>query len=263
MSEPCAGRLILTLKTSIKRMPSSLTPWSKIEHRAAKRKGGKAVLQSLLPDPLSAKELRAVPDDRIVSAMARCIFNSGFHWQVITQKWPGFEAAFKGFEVGALLTMMPDEWEALTNDTRIVRNGTKIMAVAHNAGFVADVSGEHGSFGTFLADWPATDQVGLLAHFKKRGSRLGGNTGQYFLRRVGYDGFILSRDVVFALQLAGLDIKDTPTSKRDLAAVQDAFNRYRDASGYSQSAISRILSYSVGDNMAPEALLGFIAPSST
>ncbi len=236
----------------------SLERWVLIEERAAARKGGMDVLESLLPVPKTAEELRAMPADRILAEMTRCIFNSGFHWRVITQKWPGFEEAFRGFQLEELLTMMPEDWEALTSDRRIVRNGQKIMAVAHNAGFIADISGEHGSFGAFLADWPPTDMVGLLAHLKKHGSRLGGNTGQWFLRRVGYDGFVLTRDVVTALQAAGLDIKDNPTTKRDLGAIQAAFNAYCDQSGRGVSAISKILSYSVGDNVAPETILGFM-----
>jgi len=233
----------------------SLERWTQIEARAVSRKGGTSALLQLLPDTLDADGLRAIPNDRVLATMARCVFNSGFHWRVISQKWPGFEAAFRGFRLEELLTMMPDEWEALTSDTRIVRNGQKIMAVAHNAGYVADVATDYGSFGAFLAESPASDMVSLLAHMKTHGSRLGGNTGQYVLRRLGYDGFILSRDVVLALQLAGLDIKDTPTSKREMLAIQAAFNTYRDQSGRSQAEISKILSCSVGDNIAVETLV--------
>ena len=48
---------------------------------------------------------------------------------------------------------------------------------------------EHGSFGKFLAKWPSSDQIGLLDLLAKRGSRLGGNTGQMLLRFIGWDGF--------------------------------------------------------------------------
>ena len=90
------------------------------------------------------------------------------------------------------------------------------MAVRDNAHFVADIAREHGSFGKFLAQWPAGDQVGLLELLAKRGARLGGRTGQYFLRFIGKDGFVTSTDVVACLRDAGLDISENPTSKRDL-----------------------------------------------
>jgi 3-methyladenine DNA glycosylase Tag len=63
----------------------------------------------------------------------------------------------------------PDEfWDALTLDARIVRNGAKIMSVRANARFVTEIAREHGSFGRFLAAWPASDEIGLLERLFKR-----------------------------------------------------------------------------------------------
>ena len=80
---------------------------------------------------------------------------------------------------------------------RIVRHGGKIQAVRHNAGFVSDITAEHGSFGRFAGAWPDDDIVGLWGFLAKRGKRLGGNTGRYFLRFIGKDSFLPSFDVVF------------------------------------------------------------------
>ena len=77
-----------------------------------------------------------------------------------------------------------------------------------NAAFVQEIAREHGSFGKFLAKWPSSDEIGLLNLLNKRGSRLGGNTGQMFLRFIGWDGFVTSQDVVACLRDAGLDIAD-------------------------------------------------------
>lgn len=51
----------------------------------------------------------------------------------------------------------------------------------------------------FLAQWPSDDQAGLLVWLKRNGMRLGGISAQYFLRRVGWDGFILSRILSFTV----------------------------------------------------------------
>ena len=50
-------------------------------------------------------------------------------------------------------------------------------------------------------------------------SRLGGNTGHMFLRFVGWDSFVTSRDVVARLRHAGLDKSEEAKSKSDLAKV--------------------------------------------
>ena len=83
---------------------------------------------------------------------------------------------------------------------------------------------------------------------KKKGSRLGGNTGQYFLQHVGVDSFALTSDVVLALKQAGLEIADNPSSQRDLKLIQQTFNEWSAESGFGLLQLSHILAYSVGEN---------------
>jgi 3-methyladenine DNA glycosylase Tag len=229
-----------------------------ISERAAKRKGGDKVLASLLGAMPDNKAVAKVSDDRILSTMAERVFAAGFVWRVIEQKWPGFEAAFLGFEPKRL-NFQPDEfWEALARDERIVRNPQKIRSVRENSLFVERVSKEHGGFGRFLAQWPADDQVGLIAYLGKHGSRLGGNTGQYFLRWLGWDTFMLSGDMVLALRDAGLDIAESPSSKKDMAAVQAQMNKWAKETGLPRAHISRILSMSIGENRSADELRSYM-----
>ena len=202
------------------REPYAVTAFKTIRARAEKRKGGPKALARLLPAKPDPKALARLGDDRILAEMTKRVFCAGFAWSVIESKWPGFEKAFLGFKPGPL-SLKPDEfWDDLMKDTRIVRNGAKIMSVRTNASFVRDIAKEHGSFGKFLANWPSSDEAGLLELLAKRGSRLGGNTGQMMLRFLGWDGFVTSRDVVLCLRDAGLDIAEAVTSKRDIAKVQ-------------------------------------------
>ncbi|RWB70783.1 MAG: DNA-3-methyladenine glycosylase I [Mesorhizobium sp.] len=228
--------------------------FQKIHARAAKRKGGEAVLTPLLGPAPDNKAVAKVPDDRILSTMAERIFAAGFVWRVIEQKWPGFEEAFLGFEPKRLLFQPDDFWHELASDSRIVRNPQKIRSVRDNAAFVDRVSKEHGSFGKFIAAWPADDQIGLTAYLAKHGSRLGGNTGQYFLRWLEWDTFVVSADMAAALRDAGLDIAENPTSKRDLEKIQAQINRWSAETGLPRRHISRILAMSIGENRSAEAL---------
>lgn len=226
------------------------TSFAAIRARAERRKGGAQALSALLPVVPAKERLASVPDDRMLAEMARRVFCSGFSWRVIDAKWPGFEEAFLDFSPGAL-AFQPDEfWDDRMRDTRIVRHGAKILSVRDNAGFVLDIAREHGSFGRFLAGWPADDQAGLLALLAKKGSRLGGMTGQMFLRFVGYDGFALSRDVVACLRDAGLEIAEQPTSKGDMARIQAQFNAWAAETGLPRTHLSRICALSIGENRA-------------
>ena len=231
-----------------------MLPFEKIRARAAGRKGGEAVLASLLGPVSDNAALAKISDDRFLSTMAERVFAAGFVWRVIEQKWPGFEEAFLGFEPKRLLFQPDDFWHELASDKRIVRNPQKIKSVRDNAAFVERMSKEHGGFGKFLAQWPKDDQIGLMAFLGKHGSRLGGNTGQYFLRWVGWDTFIISHDMAAALRDAGLDIAESPTSKRDLARIQMQMNAWARQTGLPYAHISRILAMSIGENHSPEQI---------
>jgi 3-methyladenine DNA glycosylase Tag len=227
---------------------SRTIPFKTIRAKAEKRKGGPKALEKLLPRKPDMKRLAKLSDDRMLSEMTKRVFSAGFAWSVIEAKWEGFEEAFLGFEP-AKLTFQPDDfWDALVSDTRIVRNGAKIHSVRENAGFVQEIARQHGSFGKFLANWPSSDEIGLLDLLAKRGSRLGGNTGQMLLRFVGWDGFVTSQDVVACLRDAGLDIAEEVKSKGDLAKVQAQFNAWAAETGLPYVYLSRICAMSIGEN---------------
>jgi 3-methyladenine DNA glycosylase Tag len=219
--------------------------FDQIYERASARKGGDQALQGLLDPIREPIDLAALSDAEVLAEMTACVFRAGFVWKVITAKWPGFEKAFDGFDVTQCAMLSDEEIEELSSNTDIVRHRTKIVSVRANALYILDIRAEHGNFGTFLESWPSSDFVGLWSHLKKNGSRLGGQTGRYCLRFLGYDTPILSRDVVAALISAGVVDKE-PTSKRGLAATQDAFNIWREQSNRSAREISRILALSVG-----------------
>lgn len=211
---------------------------------AASRKGGAEALNAMLTPPKPAAELAAIPDDRWLATMTRCVFQAGFNWKVVENMWPGFEAAFNGFDIGHCAMLTDEDFERLVSDKRIIRNGAKIRSVQENAVFVQTLAAQAGSAGKAIADWPSTDFIGLLELLKKRGSRLGGTSGQYCLRFIGKDSFILSQSVVARLIAEGV-VDRQPTSKKALADVQSAFNVWMQQSGRSLTDISRVLAMSL------------------
>ena len=216
-----------------------------IHNRAANRKGGINELNKLLPELPDREAVALLDESRFLAEMTRCIFQAGFVWRVINIKWPGFEDVFHGFDVNTILGLVPDEWDEIGEDKRIVRNRLKISSVRTNAQLIENIALESGSFGRFIADWPESDLVGLFDLLKKRGSRLGGNSGQRFLRNVGKDTFVLTRDVVACLRNAGLEISANPASKRDYLAIQQTFNQWHEETQLPYTYLSRIAAYSI------------------
>lgn len=207
---------------------------------AAQRKGGQGAVLDVITPPKSAAEVAAIPDDAFLASFAEGILQTGLAWTVVKNKWPGILEAFHGFDVGRVAMMSDDWFYDLVEDTRVIRSAPKIRAIQENAVMI----GEAGGFGRFIADWPTDDFAGLMLWLKKNGSRLGGSTGAYGLRRLGVDSFLLSRDVVARLVAEGV-IDKPPTSQKAMQAVQAAFNTWRDQSGRSLTEISRVLAFSV------------------
>jgi 3-methyladenine DNA glycosylase Tag len=216
---------------------------------ASSRKGGVAAVESLLQvQPRSRRSLARLGDDRYLAEFSRKIFQSGFVWRVVDQKWDNFEELFWGFDIDKLLMMPDDMLERKAQDKRIIRNHRKVWAIRENALMISETRREQDrSFASFVSRWPADDIVGLWLYLKRRGSRLGGNTGPYALRSLGVDTFLMSRDVEGFLRAHEI-IEGGLSSQRSLRAAQAFFNGLREESGRSLNELSRLVSLSFGDN---------------
>jgi 3-methyladenine DNA glycosylase Tag len=208
------------------------------------RFGSAAALEARLPQPRSDAELRALSDDRYLSTISLRIFRAGLKHSLVDAKWPVFEQVFFAFDPEKVVLMGAERLENLMQDARIIRHLGKLKSVPRNAQFVLDVRREKGSFGALIADWPVTDIVGLWRYLAKHGSQLGGLSAPRFLRMVGKDTFIPSDDMVAALKAQNI-IDKVPTSLKDRAAVQAAFNQWHAQSGRPLCQLSMMLAYTV------------------
>ena len=220
----------------------ALKTFAEIRARAEARKGRAA---ERLANHMGRSVNEMKSDDRLLAEMAKYIFSSGISWKVVESKWPGIEDAFLGFDPN-LLNIQPDDfWHDLLGDRRIIRHGAKVQAIRGNAAFVSRLAREHGSAVRYLLDWPGDDLVGLYDFMAKNGERLGGMTGQYVLRAIGRENFILSRDVVACLGDAGVAITDDGSGKAERRAIQAAFNAWAEETGLPMSHLSVICAQSI------------------
>ncbi len=124
-------------------------------------------------------------DAAYLEEMTKAVFRSGFSWQVVEDKWPNFEAAFDGFDVGKVASYDERDVDRLLADKGIVRNGRKIEATIHNALAISALTQEFGSFQKYLRSMDEQDYEATAKDMKERFSYLG-KTGTYtFLWGVG------------------------------------------------------------------------------
>ncbi len=57
-----------------------------------------------------------------LDVMSKSVFQSGMSWKVIESKWPTTQEAFHGFDAERVASMGEREIDALTQDTRVIRN---------------------------------------------------------------------------------------------------------------------------------------------
>ena len=218
-----------------------------IYQRAAARKGGANKLNILLGPGNQDHLLKSLSDDRFLSEFSKKVFQSGFVWRVVENKWPNFEESFFNFNIEKVLMMPEEMMERKASDPKIIRNFNKVKTIKANGQMIFEEQQKGHSFAEFIANWPTDDIIGLWAYLKKHGQRLGGNTGPYALRSLGKDTFILSRDVEAYFRAHDI-ITGGIQTKSSLNAIQATFNHWQQQGDLSMSQLSRLIAYATGDN---------------
>jgi 3-methyladenine DNA glycosylase Tag len=121
-----------------------------------------------------------------LEVLTKPVFEGGMSWQIVEAKWPGFQEAFHHFDPARVADLTPDEIDALSSDSRIIRNRRKIESTVHNARAMIDVEREFGSFKVFLDQLAA--EGGFPAQvrgLRKRFKHIGDFGAYYFLYVIG------------------------------------------------------------------------------
>ena len=217
-------------------------PFAPILAAAEARHGAEGVA-ARLSLPRSEAQLRAMPDDRYLSQMSLRVFRAGLKHELVDRKWPAFEEVWHGFDPAHCAAIYDEELEAILEDRRLIRHLGKLRAIRANATAMLAVAAEHGSFGAWLAAWPASEIIGLWEQLAKRFSQLGGNSAPMFLRMVGKDTFVPTDSVIRAL--AHWRAVDSALSgKAERVAAQAAFNSWAIETGRPLCQLSQVLALS-------------------
>jgi len=213
-----------------------------LEQRAIDLKGPD--FKSLLPEIKTVDQLEAPTNAQYLSLIGLRIFRAGLKHSVVDAKWPHFENVFKGFNPAYVASLSDEALEQHMMQPGLIKHWGKMKALRTNATWLLQLEREQGGFGQYIANWPVTDIVLLWLEMKKKGAQLGGRSASAVLRMAGKDTFMLSEDVMVQMRALGVVTKVTDnTAKRDLLAIQAAFNEWHRQSGYPMAHLSRMLSF--------------------
>lgn len=131
---------------------------------------------------------RDVPahDNGYFEKITQAVFQSGFSWEVIRNKWPNFQTAFHAFDIPTVAAFSDDDLERLVQDKGIVRNGRKIEATIKNARVCQELIGQHGSFKAYI-DSLDPDYYKREKQFCKQFKFMGPMGAFFFFWSVGED----------------------------------------------------------------------------
>ena len=125
-------------------------------------------------------------DSEYFENLTRVVFQAGLSWQLMANKWPGFQKAFDGFEIDKVAGYGAEDIGRLVEDAGIIRNRQKILATIHNAREFERIAVEYGTFQGWLDSIDRSHNYDLVVkRLRSRFKRVGPGTAHIFLWSVG------------------------------------------------------------------------------
>ena len=103
-----------------------------------------------MPTGTPPEQIQPSSLDDYLEVMSKAVFQSGMSWKVVEAKWPSTREAFHHFDIKVVAAFDERDIDALTNDTRVIRNYRKLNAIVSNAQTMIALEKHHGSFNNYL-----------------------------------------------------------------------------------------------------------------
>lgn len=114
------------------------------------------------------------------------IFQAGLSWLLVLQRRPGFNEAFKGFDVDRVARFGETDIARLLADPRVIRNRLKLEAIVENARRIKALRKSHGGFAAWLDAHHPLSRPEWVKLFRKTFKFTGGEITGEFLMSLGY-----------------------------------------------------------------------------
>ena len=119
--------------------------------------------------------------------MSKAVFNAGFSYQVVNNKWEDIKEVFYDFEPKIISNWTVDEISKALNSPKIIRNSRKVTAIVSNAKVFLDLLNKYRTFENYLKSFrekPYEEKQKILS---KQFKWLGPTGAHFFLWSVNED----------------------------------------------------------------------------
>jgi 3-methyladenine DNA glycosylase Tag len=138
-----------------------------------------------MPTGSPPEQIKPTSLDDYLEVMTKAVFQSGISWKVVEAKWPGTREAFHNFDIKEVAALDERDIDALTQDTRVIRNYRKLNAIVSNAQQMIALDEQHSGFKNYLRSQESFDA--RLTMIRKDFKFMGPTGVYYFLYVVGED----------------------------------------------------------------------------
>lgn len=125
-------------------------------------------------------------DDGLFARLVLEINQAGLSWDTILKKKFNFFKAYDNFTIQKVARYTDKKFEALMQDTGIIRNRLKIKAAIENAKVILQLQKQYGSFKKWLEHHHPLTKDEWVKLFKKHFKFTGGEIVNEFLMSTGY-----------------------------------------------------------------------------
>lgn len=124
-------------------------------------------------------------DDEYFEILCLMIFQSGFNWKLVREKWKDLKKIFKGFKIEDVARLTNKQQQGLLKNPKMIKNKRKIEAIATNAKIFLEITKKSGSFENYLKNLRSLEEKEKIKEIKNRFVGIGDYSAEFFLHSVG------------------------------------------------------------------------------
>jgi 3-methyladenine DNA glycosylase Tag len=119
--------------------------------------------------------------------LSKAVFNAGFSYQVVRNKWEGIMEVFHEFDPNIISKWTNDEISIALSSPKIIRNSRKVTAIVSNAKLFLELIEKHGTFENYLKSFRDKCYEDRQKILSKQFKWLGPTGAHFFLWSIGED----------------------------------------------------------------------------
>lgn len=124
-------------------------------------------------------------DDEYFEILSLMIFQAGFNWKLVRERWKELKKILKGFKMADVARFTNKNKQTLLKNPKMIKNERKIEAIVTNAKIFLEITKKSGSFENYLKNLRTLREKERIKEIKNCFVGIGDYSAEFFLHSVG------------------------------------------------------------------------------